>query len=89
MLSKFPNKTLKVGARVSLSPESEFAIGWSRSSANPLGVSGTVVFSEEEICFDRGNDGLRVNWDNGQWNNYRKCDYDLIAEGEPGYLSTE
>ena len=83
MLSKFPNKTLKVGAKVSLSPDSEFASDWV-SSGNPVGVSGTVISTNED--FDSYGDGLRVQWDNGRTNCYRKSDYDLVAEGEPGFL---
>ena len=86
MLSKFPNKTLKVGAKVSLSPESQFAYG-GQGSPNPTGIVGVVVDSEVTISFAGGrNNGIKVEWENGTWNNYRKSDYDLIAEGEPGFL---
>ena len=74
MLSVFPNSTLKVGARVSLSPETT----WNLGGHNPLGISGTVI-----------SESIRVRWDNGRCNNYYREHYDLIAEGEPGYLSTE
>lgn len=84
MLSKFPNGTLKIGAKVSLSPESRFAHDY-EGSANPVGVGGVVA--ELNCCESWGEgDVLRVNWNNGTWNHYCSSDYDLIAEGEPGYL---
>lgn len=64
MLSKFPNKTLKVGAKVSLSPKSEFASDWERSS-NPVGIVGVVVEPNSPICFDGGEFGIQVSWSNG------------------------
>jgi hypothetical protein len=80
MLSKFPNSTLKLGAPVSLSPQSEFA----GRANNPTGVRGEV------ILLDTGsdNDGgwVRVRWSSRFTNDYRKKDYDLIVEGEPGFL---
>ena len=84
MLSKFPNKTLKVGAIVSLSPQTT----WYKNRLNPIGVKGRVE-RVDSVFFERGGGGLRVCWDNGYSNNYRQNDYDLIAEGEPGFLATE
>ena len=41
MLSKFPNKTLKVGAKVYLSPQSRYRNGEGGGrSVNPTGVVG-------------------------------------------------
>lgn len=79
MLSKFPNKTLKVGARVSLSPQHN----WNRGSANPVGVAGRVLSIEGEMG---SSEFLQVEWENGRRNSYEKSRYDLIAEGEPGFL---
>ena len=81
MLSRFPNKTLKIGAKVSLSPETE----WSNSFADPRGIVGVVdgIYPETELEFRVG-----VQWSNDTHNAYRMNDYDLIAEGEPGFLST-
>ena len=78
MLSKFPNSTLKVGAKVSLSPDHD----WNRNEYNPVGVSG-VVFENESPYM------VRVRWRDYRTNSYNRDDYDLIAEGEPGYLSIE
>lgn len=84
MLSKFPNKTLKVGAKVSLSPESKHITenrGYGRGPYNPVGIEGVVV--------DTGSFYLRVRWPTTLKNiGYRNDEYDLIAEGEPGYLET-
>lgn len=80
MLSRFPNKTLKVGAKVSLSPQHQWRIG----DANPVGVRGIV----DRFGGDPAHEMLRVEWDNGRSNAYNNSDYDLIAEGEPGYLET-
>lgn len=79
MLSKFPNKTLKVGAKVSLSPESRYRNGEGGGrSINPTGVVGEVREVSDEVF---------VSWGSGQsMVNYRLSDYDLIAEGEPGFL---
>lgn len=79
MLSKFPNKTLKLGARVSLSPQHN----WHRGNTNPVGVVGRVSSLEGELG---SSEFLQVRWENGRNNSYQKSDYDLIAEGEPGYL---
>lgn len=79
MLSKFPNKTLKVGAVVSLSPEHRY----SRYESNPIGMRGVVANNGENW-----GGSLLVVWDNGDENVYSRTDYDLIAEGEPGFLST-
>lgn len=79
MLSKFPNKTLKIGAKVSLSPQSRFRNGEGGGpSVNPIGVVGEVV----------GKDGREVfvSWPHKPWVNYMESDYDLIAEGELGFL---
>ena len=80
MLSKFPNKTLKVGAKVSLSPQHQ----WRRGDQNPVGVPGTV----DRVGGNPTYGMMRVVWDNGFLNSYNNSDYDLIAEGEPGYLET-
>lgn len=84
MLSRFPNKTLKVGAIVSLSPETT----WHKDMSNPIGVKGRVE-RVGSASFERDGDGLTVRWDNGNSNVYRNDHYDLIAEGEPGFLATE
>ena len=78
MLSRFPNSTLKVGARVSLAPEHR----WGRNFNNPLGVVGVVRRVPKAGM-------VSVSWDNGSSNSYNIEDYDLIAEGEPGFLATE
>lgn len=80
MLSKFPNKTLKVGAKVSLSPQHQ----WRRCEDNPVGIFGIVNYVSSDHIYGM----IRVSWDNGISNSYNKSDYDLIAEGEPGYLET-
>ena len=82
MLSKFPNKTLKVGAIVSLSPETT----WSKGEFNPIGVRGKITKSEKR---EYDNNHIDVKWENGCSNTYRWEHYDLIAEGEPGFLATE
>lgn len=78
MLSRFPNSTLKVGARVSLAPEHR----WDRNFANPLGIVGVVREVPKAGM-------VSVSWDNRGLNWYNIDDYDLIAEGEPGFLATE
>ena len=78
MLSRFPNHTLKVGAKVSLSPDHT----WVRGAGNPVGVSGIVI----RTCPPRM---IQVRWTVGGTNSYNRDAYDLIAEGEPGYLATE
>ena len=78
MLSKFPNSTLKLGAKVSLSPDHT----WVRDDYNPLGVSGIVIRTEPPHM-------IQVRWFECGTNSYNRDAYDLIAEGEPGYLSTE
>ena len=78
MLRKFPNSTLKLGAKVSLSPDHT----WSRGAGNPVGVSGVVIRTEPPRM-------IQVRWLVGGTNSYSRDAYDLIAEGEPGYLSTE
>ena len=85
MLSKFPNKTLKVGAKVSLSPESRYrepghGLG---PAGNPTGVVGEVTRISDYSVW--------VKWDNHDpvfrhGMDYDHDAYDLIAEGEPGYL---
>lgn len=84
MLSKFPNKTLKVGAKVSLSPESRYrepghGLG---PAGNPTGVVGEVTQVGEYIWVKWG--GHELGFSHGM--DYNLEDYDLIAEGEPGYL---
>lgn len=86
MLSRFPNKTLKVGAKVSLSPESRMLderYGSGRRPCNPLGVVGRVARVDSY--------GVYVAWSNYDCGDvyYETGDYDLIAEGEPGFLATE
>lgn len=78
MLSKFPNKTLKVGAKVSLSPQHQ----WHRGETNPVGMPGIVDEAGPRFI------NIGVRWENGRHNIYTKDGYDLIAEGEPGYLET-
>ena len=79
MLSKFPNSTLKVGAVVSLSPDCEFILnGYSN---NPVDVIGLVERIDDLY--------VSVIWNDGIQNVYNISDYDLIAEGEPGFLATE
>ena len=80
MLSKFPNKTLKVGAKVSLSPQHQWRIG----DANPVGISGIVSYVSQDHVYGM----IRVVWENERSNTYNNSDYDLIAEGELGYLET-
>ena len=77
MLSKFPNSSLKVGAPVSLSRQHT----WGGNSSNPVGVRGHVTRKGDRL--------ISVDWDNGRSNNYRKDDYDLICEGEPGFMGVE
>ena len=90
MLSKFPNKTLKIGAKVSLSPQTNW--NGSGPTHNPVGRIGWVLrksFDGVHVWWgdDPADAGVRDghptthNW-------YRYDDYDLIAEGEPGFLST-
>lgn len=84
MLSRFPNSTLKVGAKVSLSPQSRMLTseGGGRGGVNPLGVVGVVQRKESSDIY--------VKWPTYRYEvNYRINDYDLIAEGEPGFLATE
>ena len=82
MLSRFPNRTLKIGARVSLAPESRmFTEGAGPGRINPLGVVGTVEDFDSEILVKWPTYDVLVNYD--------LDDYDLIAEGEPGFLATE
>jgi hypothetical protein len=85
MLSKFPNKTLKIGAPVSLSPQSRFVAGREGNGpgrSNPVGVRGRVVEKDNSTVF--------VTWDTGARSvDYRVDDYDLICEGEPGFLEVE
>lgn len=86
MLSRFPNKTLKVGAIVSLSPQSRYKTGaWVYPEANPVGIAGVVT------GIDRDN--IYVKWPTFPMGysrypgvDYKLDDYDLIAEGEPGFL---
>ena len=78
MLSKFPNSTLKVGAVISLAPESTTM----NTAHNPRGVRGVVVDTD---IFDM----IQVKWGDDITNIYAKTRYDLIAEGEPGFLATE
>lgn len=86
MLSKFPNKTLKVGAIVSLSPQSRYRTeAGFYPEANPVGIAGVVT------GIDRDN--IYVKWPTFPMGNsmypgvdYKLDDYDLIAEGEPGFL---
>lgn len=86
MLSKFPNKTLKVGAKVSLSPQSEMLDPnrWGGPEINPLGVTGEVTRVDSSNVFVKWSNGVA---DQFTWGvDYNLNDYDLIAEGEPGYL---
>ena len=87
MLSKFPNSMLKIGAKVSLSPQSQMRderYGSGPVACNPLGVPGRVVRLSE-------NSGVYVEWSSYNGGNvyYRWDHYDLIAEGEPGYLEVD
>lgn len=75
MLSRFPNSTLKVGAKVSLAPEAEYEV----TSNNPRGIVGVV----KNINY---TSWVLVEWSNTTTNIYQKRHYDLIAEGEPGFL---
>lgn len=83
MLSKFPNSSLKVGAPVSLSPQSRFVygnFGPGPSPHNPVGVRGVVTYKEGYI---------RVCWDGNLENTYCIDDHDLICEGEPGFMEVK
>ena len=85
MLSKFPNKTLKVGAKVSLSPQSRYrdARNGLGPDSNPTGVVGVVFRVADDEVWVKW-EGQPLNFHGGM--DYRENDYDLIAEGEPGYL---
>ena len=91
MLSRFPNSTLKIGAKVSLSPDSEWAESRRRTGAsNPIGVQGFVLRKScGYVHVKWGIDSLEGHDPESTDNWYRNGDYDLIAEGEPGYLATE
>lgn len=87
MLSKFPNKTLKVGAVVCLALESTFAFHPERISgnlSNPRWTKGIVRTEPDEIGWLNvawvDDDGVKIGG-----NNYPGSGYDLIAEGEPGF----
>lgn len=84
MLSRFPNKTLKVGAKVSLSPQSRYRNGYGGGlDINPTGVVGVVSRVELGDVWVKW-EGQSLPFHDGV--DYRENDYDLIAEGEPGYL---
>lgn len=78
MLAKFPNRTLKVGAKVTLSPDTAWD---TRQPWNKIGVIGEVV----ELSPRYGELDLYVSWPGESNTFYNGRDYDLIPEGEPGF----
>ena len=73
-----------MGAIVSLSPQSQMLDPnrWGGPELNPVGVAGEVTRVDSSNVY--------VKWPNIDvftWGvYYRIDDYDLIAEGEPGFL---
>lgn len=81
MLPKYPNGTLKIGAIVSLSPDSRWAY------CNPVGTRGTVIEKGDRGYYEREL-WMSVQYDDGQIHNYKHAGFDLFAEDEEGFMST-
>lgn len=66
------NKNLKVGDRVKIDWN---VCKWAKQATNPQDTEGEVMSLYSETYL---SDGLIVQWDNGETNQYKKADSDLI-----------